>query len=48
MISESLTDKVISKMYYDNWDGKLPSVITDGNTLLNIPAVSEDNGAAAE
>ncbi len=37
MISESLTDKVLSKMYYDHWDGKLPGVITDGNTLLNIP-----------
>ncbi len=43
LISESLTDKVLSKMYYDNWDGKLPSVITDGSTLLNIPAVSGDN-----
>ena len=38
MISESLTDKVISKMYYDHWDGKLPSVVTDGSTLLNIPS----------
>ena len=36
MISESLTDKVLSKMYYDHWDGKLPGVITDGNTLLNM------------
>ncbi len=43
LISESLTDKVLSKMYYDNWDGKLPSVITDGSTLLNIPAVSGDS-----
>ena len=40
MISESLTDKVISKMYYDHWDGKLPSVITDGSTLLNIPSTA--------
>ncbi|MBQ9910299.1 MAG: prohibitin family protein [Lachnospiraceae bacterium] len=43
LISESLTDKVLSKMYYDNWDGKLPSVITDGSTLLNIPALSGDS-----
>ena len=42
MISESLTDKVIAKMYYDNWDGKLPNVVTDGSTLLNIPAMSEN------
>ncbi|MBR6321486.1 MAG: prohibitin family protein [Lachnospiraceae bacterium] len=37
LISESLTDKVLSKMYYDNWDGKLPGVITSGSTLLQIP-----------
>lgn len=40
MISESLTDKVISKMYYDNWDGKLPSVVTDSSALLNIPSTT--------
>ena len=37
MISESLTEKVLTKMYYDNWDGKLPNVVTDGSSLLQIP-----------
>ena len=48
MLSESLTDKVLSKMYYDNWDGKLPGVITDGSTLLNIPAGNDNTGTATE
>ena len=45
MLSENLTDKVLSKMYYDNWDGKLPSVVTNGSPLLNIP-VQDDTDAA--
>ena len=48
MLSESLTDKVLSKMYYDNWDGKLPGVITDGSTLLNIPAQQENTTTVTE
>ena len=42
LISENLTDKVLKKMYYDSWNGKLPNVITDGNALLSIP--TEDIG----
>ncbi len=46
MLSESLTDKILNKMYYEKWDGVLPTVITDGNTLLNLPvqdkAVAQD------
>ena len=38
LVSESLTDKVLDKMYYDCWDGKLPEVMTNGSsTLLDIP-----------
>ena len=36
-IAESLTDKVLSKMYYDTWNGELPKVVTDGSNLLQIP-----------
>ena len=32
-------------MYYDNWDGKLPGVVTNGSPLLNIP-VQDDSDAA--
>lgn len=45
LISESLTDKVLSKMYYDNWDGKLPSVVTNGSPLLNIPLQDTEDAA---
>ena len=37
MISESLDESILQKMYYDNWDGKLPNVVTDGSSLLQIP-----------
>ena len=40
------TDKVLSKMYYDNWDGKLPGVVTSGSTLLQIP--TGENTAGVE
>lgn len=37
-LSKSLTSEILTKMYYDRWNGILPSVVTDGSTLLNIPA----------
>jgi hypothetical protein len=33
-IAESLTSAIIEKMYYDVWDGKLPTVIGDGDYIL--------------
>ena len=40
MISESLNENILQKMYYDNWDGKLPTVLGgDGAmSLIEIPA----------
>jgi len=37
LLAKSLTQEILDKMYYEKWDGVLPSVVTDGNTLLNIP-----------
>ena len=39
MISESLNENILQKMYYDNWDGKLPTVLGgDGAmSLIEIP-----------
>ena len=39
-ISESLNEQILQKMYYDNWDGKLPTVMGgDGAmSLIEIPA----------
>ena len=40
LISESLNEKILEKMYYDNWDGKLPTVLggDDAMSLIQIPA----------
>ena len=32
ILSESITDEILEKMYYEKWDGKLP-LSTSGNTL---------------
>lgn len=34
IIDESITDKIIEKIYADNWDGKLPIVVGDGDYIL--------------
>ena len=41
LLAKSLTPEILSKMYYDSWNGVLPTVITDGNTLLSIPTSTE-------
>lgn len=33
-IAASLNDKILDKMYYDSWDGKLPTVVGDGDYIL--------------
>lgn len=38
LLSESLTDKILAKMYYEKWNGILPTVYGDGsNTIVQIP-----------
>lgn len=37
LVTQSLTPAILEKMYYETWNGTLPSVITDNNSLLNIP-----------
>lgn len=34
IIDESVTDKIIEKTYADSWDGKLPTVVGDGDYIL--------------
>ena len=34
IIDESITDKIIDKIYADSWDGKLPTVIGNGDYIL--------------
>lgn len=38
LLSESLTDKILTKMYYEKWNGILPTVYGDGsNTIVQVP-----------
>jgi regulator of protease activity HflC (stomatin/prohibitin superfamily) len=34
IIDESITDKIIEKLYAESWDGKMPSVIGNGDYIL--------------
>ena len=36
-ISESLTDEILKKLYYDVWNGELPDVVTDSSTIVVTP-----------
>ena len=38
ILSESLTDKLLKQQYYEKWDGKLPTIMADGNTSLIVDA----------
>lgn len=42
LITKSLTEEILAKMYYDAWDGVLPKVVTDGGVMLNIPITEEE------
>ena len=37
LLSQSLTDEIIAKMYYEKWDGVLPSVYGANDALLQVP-----------
>ena len=37
ILSESLTDEVLKKQYYEKWDGKLPTVMSDSNGIIIDP-----------
>ena len=38
LLEKSLTDKILQEMYINKWDGKLPQVVSDGQTMFQIPA----------
>lgn len=37
LLEMSITDKILSKMYLEKWDGVLPSVMSDGAANIMIP-----------
>ena len=36
LLEQSLTDKILREMYINKWDGKLPSVVTDGSVITDL------------
>ena len=38
-LADSITDDILTKMYYEKWNGTLPKVVTDGNgsVIVNVP-----------
>lgn len=38
LVTQSLTGAILTKMYYEKWDGKLPTTMTGDSTILSIPA----------
>lgn len=44
LLQKSLTDKILGQEYINKWDGKLPSIVTNDNSLnLMIPADIEQS-----
>lgn len=39
LLERSLTDKILQEMYINKWDGKLPTVVSDGNAMFQIPSL---------
>ncbi len=39
LLEQTLTDKILQEMYLKKWDGKLPQVVTNGNTMFQIPSL---------
>lgn len=40
LLEKSLTDKILQEMYLQKWDGKLPQVVSDGDTIMQLPELS--------
>ena len=38
LLSESLSDEILEQMYYEKWDGKLPSIMAGDDTSLIVGA----------
>jgi len=36
LLEQSLTDKILREMYINKWDGKLPSVVSDGSLITDL------------
>ena len=45
--SQELTDEMIMMEFIDKWDGKLPTVVSDGQALLSMDSILESAQSAA-
>lgn len=43
LLEKSLTDKILQEMYLEKWDGKLPQVVSDGDTIMQIPELGSED-----
>lgn len=41
LLERSLTDKILQEMYINKWDGKLPTVVSDGETIMQLPELTD-------
>jgi len=39
LLEQSLTDKILREMYINKWDGKLPTVVSDGEFITDLTGV---------
>lgn len=39
LLERSLTDKILQEMYINKWNGQLPQVVSDGNTMFQVPSL---------
>lgn len=47
ILSESITNEILTQLYYEKWDGKLPGVMTsgsDGGIIVDIGAPMQSSG----
>ena len=45
--SQELTDEMIMMEFIDKWDGKLPTVVSDGQALFSMDSILESAQSAA-
>ena len=36
LLTESLTEDILQKLAIEKWDGKMPTVISDGSNILDL------------
>ena len=45
--SQEITDQMLKMEFIDKWDGKLPVVVSDGQSLFNIDSILDSAASSA-